>query len=131
MTDISLRIDADDRLVVRGGYRDEVVPLMKEAQRLLRANFRQLGALLIPTSFKVGLPGSDIHYAASLPMHAEPTLGQTDRYGELVGGAGIHVVDGACLSSLSAKSHTLTIMANADRIGKHLAKMMMTVKSGV
>lgn len=125
MTDISLRLDADDRLVIRGLYRDEVAILMREAQRLLGVSFRQLGALLLPTSFKVGGAGSDIHYAASLPMRAEPALGQTDRYGELAGGSCIHVVDGASLSSLPAKSHTLTIMANADRIGKHLAKVMV------
>nr|BFD44629.1 hypothetical protein FFPRI1PSEUD_61280 [Pseudomonas sp. FFPRI_1] len=129
MTDTSLSLDADDRLIVRGTYRDEVAPLMREAQRLLRKSFRQLGAVLIPTSFKVGLPGADVHYAASLPMRAKPALGQTDRYGELAGVSGIHVVDGASLSSLPAKSHTLTIMANADRIGKHLAKILASVES--
>ena len=131
MTDASLCLGAEDRLVVRGTYREEVAPLMKEAQRLLCASFRQLGAILIPTSFKVGLPGADIHYAASLPMHANPVVGQTDRYGELAGVSGIHVVDGASLSALPAKSHTLTIMANADRIAKHLAIRLMAVESSV
>ena len=37
---------------------------------------------------------------------------------------GVHVVDGACLPSLTEKSHTLTIMANADRIGRNLARQM-------
>jgi len=100
--------------------------MMTEARRLLAASFRRLGAFLIPTSFTVGRPGSDIHYAATLPMTAEPTLGQTNQYGELAGASGIHVVDGSSLSALTAKSHTLTIMANADRIGKHIAKKFAT-----
>lgn len=130
MTDASLRLDTGDRLVVQGVYRNEVALLMGEARRRLGASFRRLGAVLMPTSFKVGRPGSDIHYAASLPMRAEPVRGQTDRYGELAGVAGIHVVDGASLSSLPAKSHTLTIMANADRIARHIANAMRGTKDG-
>lgn len=125
MTDVSGGLDVNESLVVRGRYRDEVAILMQEAQRRLRASFWRLGAVLMPGSFKVGRPGSDIHYAASLPMRTEPVRGQTDRYGELVGVAGIHLVDGACLSDLPAKSHTLTIMANADRIARHIATIMV------
>ena len=44
------------------------------------------------------------------------------RHGELHGLMGVHVVDGACLPSLTEKSHTLTIMANADRIARRIAK---------
>jgi hypothetical protein len=78
----------------------------------------------MPTSFKVGHPGADIHYAASLPMRAEPERGETDQYGELAGAWGIHVVDGACLPNLPAKSHAFTIMANSDRISRHLARIL-------
>jgi choline dehydrogenase-like flavoprotein len=45
----------------------------------------------------------------------------TSPLGELNGAPGIHVVDGAALPSLSAKYPTLTIMANAARIGHALA----------
>lgn len=129
LSDVSLRLDENDQLVIQGGYHDEVEILMRRAQRKLRKSFRKLGALLLPMSFKVGRPGSDIHYAASLPMSAEPVLGQTDQYGELVGAAGIHIVDGASLSFLPAKSHTLTIMANADRIASHVASRMVSTAS--
>lgn len=124
MTDVTLRLDANDRLVVRGAYREEVATLMAEVHRRLRASFWRLGAVVMPTSFKIGLPGADIHYAASLPMRTEPGRGETDPYGELAGAAGIHVVDGASLSSLPAKSHALTIMANSDRISRHLVKIL-------
>lgn len=129
MTDVTLRLDSSDGLIVKGAYRDEVDFLMEDARRRLAASFRRLGAVLMPTSFKVGRPGSDIHYAASLPMRHEPVRGQTDRYGELAGTTGIHVVDGASLSSLPAKSHTLTLMANADRIAQHLATTLAGLKT--
>jgi hypothetical protein len=125
LSDVSLQLDEDDQLLIRGGYRAEVEMLMREAKHKLRKGFMKLGALLMPISFKVGRPGSDIHYAASLPMNAKPVLGQTDRFGELEGATGIHVVDGASLSYLPAKSHTLTIMANAERIARHVATSMV------
>lgn len=35
---------------------------------------------------------------------------------------------GAVLASLPAKAHTLTIMANADRIGRSLVKKCLTAE---
>lgn len=122
LTDTSLQLNANNGLSVKGTYHDKVNPLMREAQRSLASNFRRLGAVLIPASFKIGRPGSDIHYAASLPMRWDPEIGQTDRYGALTGAKGIHLVDGSCLSNLPEKPHTLVIMANADRIARHIAK---------
>lgn len=124
LTSIQLHLDQNNDLVIQGGNLDTVASLMNEASGLLRSAFWKLGALLVPTSFRVGLPGSDIHYAASLPMSIHPQSGQTDCYGELFGGNCIHIVDGAVLSDLPAKSHTLTIMANADRIAKHVARLI-------
>ena len=127
LSDVSLQLDDNDRLLIRGGYPAEVEILMREAKHKLLKSFMKLGAILIPMSFKIGSPGSDIHYAASLPMMAKPVLGQTDEFGELVGAAGIHVVDGSILSYLPAKSHTLTIMANAERIARHIATSMVSI----
>ena len=81
-------------------------------------------ALVLPGSFSIGKPGSDIHYAGTLPMRDQPARGETSATGEIAGLAGVHVVDGACLNTLTEKSHTLTIMANADRIGKKLAALL-------
>lgn len=127
LSDVHLQLDDDDQLVISGGNRPEVELLMRKAEHKLRMSFLKLGAVLVPTSFKVGRPGTDIHYSVSLPMSANPTLGQTDQFGELVGTTGIHVVDGASLSYLPAKAHTLTIMANADRIARHVAANMVSI----
>ena len=80
--------------------------------------------ILLPGSYTVGLPGGDIHYAGTLPMRDRPVLGETSSLGEVEGIDGVYVVDGACLPALPAKSHTLTIMANADRIGSAITKSL-------
>lgn len=129
LTDASLRLDGEDQLIVHGAYRDTVGDIMRRAQRLLARSFRRLGALLVPTSFTLGAPGSDLHYAASMPMRQVPKRGETNPWGELEGASGIHLIDGASLSALPAKSHTLTIMANADRIGRHIATLLRDTTS--
>lgn len=115
------KLRADGSLVVSGKYSDEVMPLMVEVSKKVRRAYRHLGAILLPGSFTVGHPGGDIHYAGTLPMRKAPVVGETSQLGEVVGLEKVYVVDGACLSMLPEKSHTLTIMANADRIGRRLA----------
>ncbi len=112
----------DGALMIDGGYEEQVSALMRKVALQLKREYWRLGALLLPKSFTVGSPGGDIHYAGTLPMvKSRTSLTHTNSQGELHGLRGIHVVDGACLSTLSEKSHTLTIMANADRIGRKLA----------
>ena len=115
-----LSLRADGSLSVEGGFRKEVAGLMRLAEQRLRKAFWKLGALLLPMSFTVGKPGGDIHYTCSLPMRARPDYGETNAFGELFGLDNVYIVDGASLTDHSEKSHTLTIMANADRIGRRL-----------
>lgn len=120
LTDAEAKLNDDGSLIVSGKFGDEVTPLMNEANRRLRKAYRSLGAILLPGSFTVGRPGGDIHYAGTLPMRKLPAIGETSQLGEVKGLEGVYVVDGACLPVLPEKSHTLTIMANADRIGQYL-----------
>ncbi|MDO7898344.1 FAD-dependent monooxygenase [Pseudomonas citrulli] len=115
------RLRPDGSLGVTGELQPETPGLMENAEARLRRIYWKMGALLMPMSFTVAQPGADIHYAGTLPMQARPGIGQTDRLGEVAGLPGVHIVDGACLPSLAEKSHTLTLMANADRIGRALA----------
>jgi choline dehydrogenase-like flavoprotein len=121
LTTAEARLQANGSLIVTGKYCSVVVPLMDEAAKKLRKAYWHLGTILLPGSFTVGRPGGDIHYAGTLPMRKLPDVGETSPLGEVVGLGGVYVVDGACLPTLSEKSHTLTIMANADRIGSLIA----------
>lgn len=124
LSDATAGLGADGSLRITGGYSDRVAPLLGIAHRKLRAAYGKLGLMMMPTSFTAGRPGGDIHYAGTLPMRSNPAVGQTSADGALAGTEGIFIVDGACLSDLSEKSHTLTIMANADRIGLKLAQRL-------
>jgi len=114
-------LQSDNVLCVAGNYNNTVMPMMNEVTQKLRKAYWSLGAVLLPGSFTTGSPGGDIHYAGTLPMRRSPSLGETSKYGEVRGLKGVFVVDGACLPTLLEKSHTLTIMANADRVGRYLA----------
>lgn len=115
------KLGSDNSLFITGKYDNNVMPLMREASRKLRKAYWHMGAVLLPGSFTVAPPGADIHYAGTLPMRASPSRGETSSHGEVEGLEGVFVVDGACLPILLEKPHTLTIMANADRIGSQLA----------
>lgn len=117
----NITIASDGSMNIQGGYSEQVSDLMSKVMRHLRKNFQTIGAVMLPGSFTVGKPGSDIHYACTFPMRASPVIGETGYNGELAGCDGVHIVDGACLSLLSEKSHTLTIMANANRIARNIA----------
>ena len=122
LTSAFANLKANGSLHISGGYHGHVAALMDEAEKKLRKTFWKMGAILLPKSFSVGSPGGDIHYSGTLPMRSKPAIGETNSEGEVVGLEGVHVIDGACLPTLSEKSHTLTIMANADRIARKLAK---------
>lgn len=128
-TRATVRLDADGTLEVRGDYATELPALMSEARAALRRNFRRLGAVMLPGSFTIGHPGSDIHYTGSLPMRYAPKPGETTPEGELRDVEGVHVVDGAVLDVLTEKPHTMTIMANADRIARKVAQKFRGVSA--
>lgn len=118
----SASIDKDGFLAIKGGHKKEVDELMAEAKRRLADCFRKLGAVMLPKSFTQGEAGGDIHYSGTLPMKNSPMLGETSSIGEVEGLPDVYVVDGACLPELTEKSHTLTIMANADRISREIVR---------
>jgi choline dehydrogenase-like flavoprotein len=114
-------LDRDGELVIRGGADPALAGVHALAARRLSRAFRRLGAWMLPGSYVAGAPGADLHYAGTLPVSSAPRAHECGLDGELAGLPGIHVVDGAALPVLPAKAHTLTILANADRVGRLLA----------
>lgn len=121
LTDASVHLTTDNKLKIEGKYKENVPDIMRDMHNKLGKAFKMLGSLILPGSFKIGLPGSDIHYSGSFPMKANPNIGETFPSGLLFGTKNIYMVDGACLPVLPEKSHTLTIMANSERIATQLA----------
>jgi choline dehydrogenase-like flavoprotein len=89
--------------------------------RRLRKIWWKLGALALPGA-AMAQPGTDVHFGGLFPMGALGPHG-TNEHGEFVAAPGIHAVDGSVLPTLPSKYVTLTIMANADRIARHIAAL--------
>ena len=105
------------QLTVTGGFDPALTALERRLNAVLKKRWRELGAWPLPGG-RLAAPGTDAHYAGSLPMGGRAPNG-TSVLGELR--PGLHIVDGAVLPRLPSKHATLTIMANADRIGMSLA----------
>lgn len=88
-------------------------------EKLLFKQLRRLGCFPI-TRVRPG-HGSSIHYAGTFPMSASPGELQSSREGLLAGTRAVYLADGSLLPRLPAKGLTLTLMANADRVGTRLA----------
>jgi choline dehydrogenase-like flavoprotein len=116
----NVKLSMDGRLVVSHSPHAETADLMKAAARIVSKTYRKIGAVVLPGSFTIGRAGSDIHYAGTLPMRKNPVAGETGPFGEVATLEDLYVIDGANLCVLPEKSHTLTIMANADRIARRV-----------
>lgn len=114
----TVQLMSDNTIMIDGAYHSHIKTHLTRLQSELRKIYLKLGAILLPKSFNMGLPGSDFHYFGTLPMRAVPSSNETDALGQIPGFSGVHIVDGSSLPIHTEKFHTLTIMANADRVGR-------------
>jgi choline dehydrogenase-like flavoprotein len=107
-------------IVIRGGVNAGLPAKVNDVIHRLRRSWWKLGGLMLPGA-SLAQPGTDVHFAGLFPMGTDAPHG-TSENGELVAAPGVFVVDGSVLPTLPSKYVTLTIMANADRIGRHIAE---------
>jgi choline dehydrogenase-like flavoprotein len=105
------------KVFIEGGWNEDLQAKLVLTRRTLARTFADFGAVLLPGSLRLLPPGGDSHYAGTLGM------------GDMLSAAcevndvdGLYVVDGAAFGRLPAKHLTFSIMANADRVGRHIAK---------
>jgi choline dehydrogenase-like flavoprotein len=111
---------AGGRIAIEGAHTADADALLRRTFAALGRQMRQRGGWQVPGSTRVLDPGADAHPTGTLPMGGTGPAA-TDSMGAVVGLPGVYIADGACLPDLSAHHPTLTIMANADRIGTALA----------
>lgn len=116
------RLDAGGGLQIRGGACERLPDALAGTRARLARGFRAAGNWILPGSFLPARAGADMHYAGTLPMRGQPRAHECHPSGQLAGLPGVYVIDGASLPMLPAKAHTLTIMANADRIARQLSR---------
>jgi choline dehydrogenase-like flavoprotein len=74
-------------------------------------------AIPIPLAMRVGEPGRGYHSGGTFPMRQNPGALETDLLGRPTGFSRVHLVDASVFPSLPATTITLSVMANAHRIG--------------
>ncbi|MDQ3524003.1 MAG: FAD-dependent oxidoreductase [Chloroflexota bacterium] len=114
------RLDSDGGLEIRGGDDSALTEALSVVRDHIKSGFRRMGAYIIPGSFVRGVKGGDFHYACTLPISLAAKAHECRLSGEVAGLPGVYALDGSSLPLLPAKAHTLTIMANADRIARRL-----------
>jgi choline dehydrogenase-like flavoprotein len=96
-------------------------PELRRVLRGLSKHLKQFGAVRVPFSTSILPAGADAHYAGVFPMGGKGVL-STTQWGELRDHPDVFLVDGSVLTRLPATHPTLTIMANADRIGHEIVR---------
>lgn len=93
--------------------------LKKITDKLLR-NLRPLQSIPLTPALRMGKPGRSFHSGGTFPMQASPGRFQSDRFGRPYGFSRVHAVDSTIFPSIPATTITLSVMANAHRIGSGL-----------
>ena len=88
-----------------------------QALSLFTREMRRFGAIFIKAAAKVISHGAS-KTAGAMPHSSSPDTAATDALGRPYGARNVFIVDGAVLPSISARNHTLTMMANSLRIGQ-------------
>ena len=103
-------------------YRREVEERRRQGQRerTLRRCLRKLGCW--PFRRIDPGPGASIHYGGTLPMTTAEREWTTTPDCRLRGTRSVYIADGSTFPSLPAKPLTLTLMANAERVGDAVAR---------
>jgi choline dehydrogenase-like flavoprotein len=115
----TLRKSADGPSVLRvvgeeGG--ESLRTIRNVLAKLMRAR-GELRAVPLGPMLQPGLPGKGSHFGGSFPMSRTPGAFQSDVLGRPAEFRRVHAVDATTFPTIPATTITLTVMANARRIG--------------
>ena len=91
--------------------------IVRKLARKLSRHSDALGFRPLAPLLNVGNPGQGAHAGGTLPMREHPGAGECDTLGRPTGFKRVHLVDASVLPSIPSTTITLTVMANAHRIG--------------
>jgi choline dehydrogenase-like flavoprotein len=109
--------DGKETLLLQAEANPGAKTVVRRVVRKLLWQSRRLGAVPLPMLLQMGKPGRSFHAGGSFPMRANPSALETDTSGRPAGWRRVHAVDATVLPSIPATTITLTVMANAHRIG--------------
>jgi ferredoxin len=117
---IELTLDRDN-LRVAGHRHPATGRITRRLGWKLLKNAVRTGLVPLPFATRRMEPGGSVHYGASLPIGGDTPL-STRSDGSLRAATNVYVADAASLPDIPAGSFTLTLMANAHRIGRALGR---------
>jgi choline dehydrogenase-like flavoprotein len=119
---LTLRRGKPDVIVVEKEDNSKTRPALRALQQKLLSEWRSLRAVPVTPMLNVGKPGRGFHTGGTFPMRNLPSDMETDLVGRLHGFERLHLVDASVLPSLPATTITLSVMANAHRIGSEVTR---------
>jgi choline dehydrogenase-like flavoprotein len=96
--------------------------------RKLTGQAAKLGALAISPLSEIAEVGRGFRTGGTFPMARRPTIGQTDLLGRPSGMDRIHVIDASVFPTIPATPITLSVMANAYRIGLEAGRLASSTR---
>ena len=103
-------------LTSRGATREHRARIGAVLSKLWRHR-RHLGGCPIAPMLNIADPGRGFHGGGTIPMRREPRPFQCDILGRPYGFRRLHLVDATAFPTIPATTITLSVMANAHRIG--------------
>lgn len=115
--------DGEPRPQLDVRYDGKALATLSDAQERCAALFADAGirATVHPVDGYVAHPGSSVHYAGCVRMHADAQHGVLDEWNRVRDAPNVVVADLACFTTNPEKNPTLTAMALAGRAARHLA----------
>lgn len=120
---VTLRQSPDVRLELKAEINPRARATVRKVTGKLMRNAWRLGAAPVLPMVHVAEPGRSYHGGGTLPMRQEPGPFESDTLGRPHGWRRVHAVDATILPGIPATTITLSVMANAHRIGWESASL--------
>jgi choline dehydrogenase-like flavoprotein len=109
--------DRPARLEMAGEQNPRTLPALSALKRRLWSERGSMKAVPLSPALRTGEPGRGFHTGGTFPMRLNPGSFEVDLLGRPSGFSNVHLVDSSVFPSLPATTITLSVMANAHRIG--------------
>jgi choline dehydrogenase-like flavoprotein len=117
---ISVRLEhreVADQLILEAMINPRSKAHVESISRKLLKCSRHLRAMPILPLLQIGKPGQGSHIGGTFPMRRSPEKFETDVHGRFSGMRRVHIVDASVFPTVPPTTITLSVMANAHRIG--------------
>jgi hypothetical protein len=120
---VTLRQSPTARLELKAEINPRARATVRKVARKLLRNAWRLGVAPVLPMAHVAEPGRSYHGGGTFPMREQPGQFESDKLGRPHGWQRVHAVDATILPSIPGTTITLSVMANAHRIGWESASL--------